>query len=148
MLVLHTGSALDKLRESGRVVALVHRELKKEIVPGITTKYLNDLAEEIMLSEKALPAFKGYKQYPFATCCSVNEEIVHGFPNDRKLLEGDLLTVDVGVLKDGYISDAAFSIGVGKVKKETTDLIEASYEALDCAISAIKEGVTIGRAHV
>ena len=144
LVVIHTSSDLERLRESGRVVALVHRELKKKIVPGITTLELEKIAEKIIISEKGMPAFKGYKGFPFCTCCSINEEIVHGFPSNRKLEEGDLISVDVGVLKDGFYGDAAFTVGVGKISREKNDLIEATENALNAAISVVRDGVTTG----
>lgn len=144
MVVVKTSSELNRLRESARIVALVHGELKKLIVPGVTTLELERVAKEIIRQEEGVPSFLGYKGYPHVICSSINEQIVHGFPNDRKLLSGDVLSIDVGVLKDGYHGDAAFTVGVGTITKPTKKLIRASYKALDHAVSAVKEGTTVG----
>ena len=144
MVVTHTSSDLDKLRESGRIVALVHRELAELVVPGISTLELDSIAEKIILSEGGLPAFKGYRGFPFCTCCSTNEVIVHGFPTSKELVEGDLLSIDVGVYKNGFYGDAAFSTGVGTISVEKQELLDVSRMALNGAILEIKEGVTVG----
>lgn len=144
MVVIHTSSDLDKLRESGRIVALVHRELTKLVTPGITTLELDNFAEKIIRSEGGLPAFKGYRGFPFATCCSTNEVIVHGFPNNKKLNEGDILSIDVGVLKNGFYGDAAITVGVGSVGSSNKQLMNASKKTLEAAIAIAKEGVTTG----
>lgn len=144
MVIIHTSSELDKLRESARIVALVHRELKDMIAVGITTMDLEVKTREIIYKERGLPAFIGYRGFPYALCCSLNDVIVHGFPDVRKLQEGDILGIDVGVLKNGCYGDAAFTIGVGKISKEDTALIKATEEALSNAVSVIREGVTTG----
>lgn len=144
MVVIHTSRDLDKLRESGRIVALVHEELQKIITPGISTLDLDNAAEKIILSEGGLPAFKGYKGYPFATCCSVNATIVHGFPNKYILKNGDIISVDVGVLKNNFYGDAAFTVGVGEINTEKKRLIDTARNALNAAILNVKEGVTTG----
>jgi len=144
LVVTHTSSDLYKLRESGRIVALVHKELQKLVAPGISTLELDSVAEKIILAEGGVPAFKGYRGFPFCTCCSTNEVIVHGFPNVRKLEDGDILSVDVGVLKDGFYGDAAFTVGVGSIDENKQDLIDVSQMALNGAILEAKEGVTTG----
>ena len=144
MVVIHTSRDLDKLRESGRIVALVHEELQKIITPGISTLDIDNAAEKIIISEGGLPAFKGYKGYPFTTCCSVNDTIVHGFPNKQTLKNGDIISVDVGVLKNSFYGDAAFTVGVGEISIEKKKLIDTARNALNAAILNVKEGVTIG----
>ena len=133
MVVIHTNSELDKLRKSGRIVALVHEKLKESIRPGISTLDINNIAEKIIMSENGLPAFKGYRGYPFATCCSVNATIVHGFPSKYILKDGDILSVDVGVLKEGFYGDAAFTIGIGNISTNAKRLIDTSKNALNAA---------------
>ena len=144
MVVIHTSRDLDKLRESGRIVALVHQELTKIVVPGVSTLELDNFAEKLIRSENGLPAFKGYRGYPFSICCSVNEIIVHGFPNKKELKEGDIISLDVGVLKDSFYGDAAITLAVGKINETKQRLIDASKKALNAAISAAREGVTTG----
>ncbi len=144
MVVIKTSSELDKLRESARIVALVHRELKKLIVPGITTMYLDKVTREIISQEGGVPGFLGYMRYEYAICASVNNVIVHGFPNVRKLEEGDVVSIDVGVLKDNYFGDAAFTVGVGEIGTEVQDLIHTTKLALNRAILNVREGTTTG----
>mgnify|MGYP003583224173 CR=1 FL=1 len=144
MVVIHTSSDLDKLRECGRIVALVHKELTKLVAPGITTLELDNIAEKLITAEEGTPAFKGYRGFPFATCCSPNDVIVHGFPNRRKLEEGDILSLDLGVLKNGFYGDAAITVGVGSISDDRQQLIDASKKTLEAAISIAKEGVTTG----
>ena len=144
MVVIYTSSELEKIREAGKVVAKVHRELKKLVEPGITTSFLDKVAKELIEEAGCIPAFLGYQGFPYTICASVNEVIVHGFPDVRKLQEGDLLSIDVGAIKEGYYSDAAFSCIVGEGTEESKQLLNASEEALNAAISVIKEGVTTG----
>ena len=144
MVVIHTSSELDKLREVGKIVASVHKELKKLVEEDITTLELDRVAKKLIEQNNAKPAFLGYQGYPYTTCISVNEVIVHGFPNVRKLKNGDLLSIDVGAIKDDYYGDAAFSCIVGEGTEESKQLLDASEGALNAAISVIKEGVTVG----
>lgn len=143
--IVHTSSGLVKLRESGRVVRLVHNELKKIIAPGVTTLELEEVAEEIIAKEGGVPSFKGYRGFPHSICASINEEIVHGFPSNRKLNHGDVLTIDVGVFKEGYHGDAAFMELVGcPISVDDVSLVLASRICLNKAIEHLKEGVTLG----
>jgi methionyl aminopeptidase len=144
MVVIHTSSELEKLRESGRIVALVHQELKKLIKEGITTLELDTVAKELIVACGGVPAFLGYRGFPFTICASVNEVIIHGFPNDRKLKDGDVVSIDVGVIKNGFYGDAAFTMQVGEGTPEVQRLIEKSYDTLNEAVSVIKEGTTTG----
>ncbi len=152
MNIINTISEQDKLRENGRIVALVHQELKKIIKAGITTLEIDKVAEKVIRAEGALPAFKNYKGFPFCCCISVNEVIVHGYPNDKPLKSGDLITVDVGTYKEGFYGDAAFTVIVDDSKfilpskdiKIKRKLIKISELALDMAINYIKDGVTTG----
>ncbi len=144
MVIVKTSSELERLRESARIVAVVHRELKKLIVPGITTLYLDDVTREIISQEGGVPGFLGYRGYGYAICASVNNTIVHGFPNVRKLEEGDIISIDVGVVKNSYFGDAAFTTGVGKISADAQDLIDTTRRALNSAILNVKEGTTTG----
>lgn len=144
MVVVNTSSELAKLRESARIVAVVHRELKSLVEVGISTAELEAVAIEVIKQEGGVPAFMGYRGYPYALCCSLNNIVVHGFPDVRKLEEGDIIGIDVGVLKDGYYGDAAFTVGVGEISQEATDLIDTAWGALNEAISIVKEGTTTG----
>ena len=98
MIILKTPREIELLREAGRIVALVHEELKKAIVPGVTTKEIDKLAEKIIRDNNATPSFKGYGGFPGSVCTSVNEMVIHGIPGKLKLKEGDIISVDVGAL--------------------------------------------------
>ncbi|MBV5347779.1 type I methionyl aminopeptidase [bacterium] len=144
MVVVHSSSEQNKLREAGRIVALVHKELKQLIKVGISTLELDTVARDLIDREGGVPAFLGYKGFPFTICASVNRTIIHGFPNVRKLEEGDIVSIDVGVKKEGYYGDAAFSMQVGEGTEEIQRLIDTSNNTLNEAINVIKAGVTTG----
>ncbi len=103
------------MREANRIVALILAELEKEIAPGLTTLDLERKAESLCQKYKVKPAFKGYHGYPYILCCSVNEQIVHGFPSSRELQTGDILSVDMGVVYKGFYGDAARTFAVGEI---------------------------------
>lgn len=132
------------IRESSRIVALVHKELKSIIKPGISLLELNDKAEEIILSEGGIPTFKGYEGFPSSICASINDIMVHGIPTDKTLKEGDIISIDVGVKKEGWNGDAAFTIGVGKTSDKAKLLMETTKIALEESIKFAKPGITLG----
>src|SRR3990172_106731 len=107
MIVLKTPGEIELLRVVNRAVAEVLEEIKSKIVPGITTLELDELAERLLRERDCMPAFKGYRGYPKSICTSINEEVVHGIPDERKLREGDILSVDIGVEYRKYVADAA-----------------------------------------
>jgi methionyl aminopeptidase len=142
--VIHTSSNLKLLRDSASIVGKIHKELKKVVVPGIQTKELDSLAEEIIYSSNYLPAFKGYRGYPYTTCISVNNTIVHGFPSNYILRDGDVLSIDVGAYRTFY-GDAAFTMIVGEANnKIDTLLVKTTESCLMKAIGIAKEGTTVG----
>ena len=113
------------MREAGRILALVHENLAKEIKPGMSTLDIDRLGEEMIRSYGCIPSFKNYCGYPASICVSVNEEVVHGIPNAKRILqEGDIVSLDAGVIYKGYHSDAARTIGVGEISQEAQLLIE------------------------
>ena len=118
------------MRRAGRIVSKLLKLMEKETKPGVTTQQLDEIAEAFVRSEGAQPAFKGYYGYPATICASVNEEVVHGIPGKRVLKEGDVIGVDVGVILDGFYSDAARTFAVGKVDPESQRLIDVTREAL------------------
>lgn len=130
MIPLKSEKDLQMLRKSGKILANVLRRIQKSIKPGITTVEINYLTEELVLKESALPAFKGYKGFPAAICTSINEEVVHGIPCERKLREGDVISLDLGINFEGYFSDAAVTLAVGKVNSKVKKLIEVTKRAL------------------
>jgi methionyl aminopeptidase len=128
------------MKDAGRIVAQAHREIKIAIRPGITTLELNKIAEEVILSNGARPAFKGYQGFPASICTSVNEEVVHGIPSLRKLENGDIISIDIGAEKNGYYADSAITLPVGDVSDEALELIRITKEALFYGISKAVSG--------
>lgn len=126
MVIIKTPEQIEGIRKSCKIVAYVLTELEKLVKPGVTTAGLDTIAEHLTRECGALPGFKGYKGFPFSICASVNEQIVHGFPNDSPLQEGDILSIDFGILKDGWYGDSALTIPVGAVSAETIRLIEVT----------------------
>lgn len=144
-VILKTSTELNKIRTSGRILGVVLKELKRMILPGVTTLQLEKAAEEIIGSFGAEPSFKNYRGYPYSICTSINNEIVHGFPSERELLFGDVISVDCGVLHDGYHADAAFTKLVGHTSNKLLEqLITTTDECLQLAIEVTKAGVTTG----
>lgn len=118
------------MRASGRIAAAAQEAVRREIRPGVTTKYLSDVAEETIRSMGAVPNFKGMYGFPAAICASVNEEVIHGIPSNKKILqEGDLISIDLGALLDGYHSDTAMTYPVGEVSAEDAKLIAVTRES-------------------
>lgn len=132
---------IDSMKKGGKIAALVLDAVKKAIRPGITTRQLDQITEEIIAKHNAKPSFKGFGGYPAATCVSINDEVVHGIPSDRRLVEGDIVGIDVGVYYQGLHSDTAITVGVGKIKPEAQKLMDTTQESLMLAIAAIKPGV-------
>ena len=121
-------------------MAEVFQKLKKVVAPGITTRELDQIAEEIILSKGATPAFKGYRGFPASLCTSINEEVVHGIPGQRRLEEGDIVSLDVGTKLNGYFGDGAITLPVGEVDDEVQKLIEVTEKALRIGIGKAKIG--------
>ena len=146
MIIIKSKREVDSLRRSNKIVAHVFREIKKMVRPDITTKELDREAERLIRSRGGIPAFKGYRpvgyrsKFPASMCISVNEEVVHGVPSPRKLKEGDIVSLDVGVLLDGYYGDAAITLPVGNVSEEAKRLIDVTERALYVGIEQSKVG--------
>mgnify|MGYP001467925265 CR=1 FL=1 len=130
MIVCKSESELKLMREAGRIVAETHRLLAKAIRPGVTTKQLDQMAEEFIRSQGAIPSFKGYNGFPASICASVNEELVHGIPSDRKLKEGDIISIDIGAQFEGYHGDSAWTYPVGEVSETARRLLEVTERSL------------------
>ena len=149
MIIRKTASEIEKMRQAGRVVAEVLGRMRQWIRPGVTTKELNELAEALILDRGGIPSFKGYppgSQHPFeaSICASVNEELVHGIPSARALREGDIISVDVGVILDGYHGDAAMTYPVGAISAGAQRLLEVTEGALCAGIAAATLGNRAG----
>jgi methionyl aminopeptidase len=141
MVILKSPQEVDKLRHANQIVARILKRLKKEVKPGVTTLDLDGLAEKMTLDADAKPAFKGYRGFPFALCASVNDQVVHGFPNKKPLKTGDILSIDFGVLVDGYYGDSAVTIAVGEISDVAKRLMRVTEEALYLGIAkAVPDG--------
>lgn len=157
MIIIKSKQEIDIMRQGGKILASVLLALEKEVKPGVTTQYLDEFAEKMIYKNGALPAFKGYQGFPNALCASVNEEVVHGLPSERKLAEGDIIGLDLGVIfppercsscsmmggcgqQRGMYADAAITVAVGRVSPEAEKLIKAAKGALEVAIDLVKPG--------
>jgi len=140
MIVIKTTSEIDAMRESNKLVAHVLNRIREESKTGVTTKHLDELAEDLALQNNALPGFKGYKGFPASICASVNDEVVHGIPNNSPLANGDILSVDFGILLNGWYGDAAITIPIGEISPEAEKLVKVTEECLYRGIEAVKPG--------
>jgi len=140
MIPLKSEKELQMLERSGEILGFVMRELEGKIRAGVRTREIDALAEELVRAKGALPAFKGYQGFPATVCTSVNEEIVHGIPSDRIIAEGDILGLDLGVNYQGYFSDAAITLAIGKVPAKVKKLIEVTRIALAEGIKEARAG--------
>jgi methionyl aminopeptidase len=144
MVYLRDRTEIDAIRASAQLVARTLEMLGSEVKPGVTTGELDRLAERFIRDHGARPAFKGYRGFPASICPSVNEEVVHSIPGDRRLNPGDIIGVDVGVEKDGYFGDAAFTFPVGEVSDEAKRLLQVTKESLVLGIEQARAGNRIG----
>ncbi|MDH4222972.1 MAG: type I methionyl aminopeptidase [candidate division Zixibacteria bacterium] len=144
MIELKSQREINIIRQNGSIVASTLSYLKEKIKPGIKTIELDCWAEELIRSKNAIPAFKGYRGFPGNICVSVNEEVVHGIPGKRVLREGDIVSVDVGVLKDGFYADGARTFPVGEVSPEAKKLMEVTRNSLEAGIAQARSGNRIG----
>lgn len=140
MIILKSPAEIDIMAANGAILKECFEFAFDFIGPGKTRGQLDGKIEEIIRSHGARPAFKGFQGFPAATCVSVNEEVVHGIPGDQKFENGDIVGLDIGVLKDGYYADAARTIPVGGISKEAQRLLEVTQEALDLGIAQAKSG--------
>ncbi|MCM0082680.1 type I methionyl aminopeptidase [Geomonas sp. Red32] len=134
MIVLKSPAEIEKMASAGRIVAEVLAGLREMVAPGVTLLELDAYSEREALKRKAKPAFKGYSGFPFSLCCSVNEQVVHGFPSARVLKPGDIVSLDYGVVYDGFYGDAAITVAVGAVSESASRLLKATEESLYRAI--------------
>lgn len=144
MVILKQPDEIDQARASSRIVAEVLSVLREKVKPGVTTRELDQIAEEVTEKRGARPAFKGYRGYPHSLCASVNEEVVHGMPSGRVLQEGDIIGLDFGVLYHGFYGDAAITLPVGRVSEEAVRLMRVTEESLYAAIDQAASGNRLG----
>src|ERR1041384_6576632 len=134
MIIGKSKRELEKMRAAGRLAGLVLQALRSLVKPGVTTIEIDREAEKMIRDAGALPTFKGYNGFPYSICASVNEQIVHGFPSNYKLNDGDIFSIDVGVTLEGFVGDTATTVPVGKVSEERLRLIRVTQECLERAI--------------
>jgi methionyl aminopeptidase len=140
MIHIKTPAEIETMRQSNRLVARTLQKLREAVKPGVTTKELDQIAERAIRAGGGEPAFKGYRGYPASLCVSINEEVVHGIPDSRSLREGEIVSMDLGALLNGYYGDAAITVPVGTVSEEATKLLEVSQEALVKGIEQATHG--------
>ncbi len=142
-IVLKAPWELALMRRSNRLVAETLQALARRVAPGVTTLELDRFAEAYLLAHGARPAFKGYRNYPFTLCTSINEQVVHGLPSARILEEGDVLSLDMGAVIEGYYGDSAITVPVGRISPEAERLLRVTRECLDHAIAAARRGARL-----
>lgn len=144
-VVCKSAAEIAKMRRSGRIVRQVLNAVEAAVAPGVSTMDLERIAEKKIQELGAKPAFKGYYDYPCVLCTSVNEQIVHGIPSEKRVLqEGDIVSIDCGVVLDGFYGDSAITVPVGKVQPEVEKLLEVTQRSLQRAIDATVVGNTVG----
>ena len=144
MITLKSQREIELLKIAGNIVYQTHQYLKPYIKEGITTKELDKLAEDFIRSKDATPSFKGYEGFPSTLCTSINSEVVHGFPSDRQLKNGDIISIDIGACYKGYHGDSAWTYTVGEVDEKTKQLLEDTEKSLFVGLEQVKPGNRIG----
>jgi methionyl aminopeptidase len=140
MIIIKSSREIEQLRKPSAIVAEVLQRLRKAVVPGVTTRELDQITEDVILARGAIPAFKGYRGYPASLCASINEQVVHGIPNHRRLEQGDIISLDVGASLNGYFGDAAITLPVGTVEPEAERLLKVTEQALTLGIEQARKG--------
>ena len=144
MIICKSAAEIEKLRRSGHLVREILEEMREQVKPGVTTMDLEKFAEHRLTKADAKPAFKGYRGYPCCLCASVNEQIVHGIPSNRRLNEGDIISLDLGVIIDGYYGDSAMTVPVGAISESLQRLLRVTEESLQLAIDKARVGNRLG----
>jgi methionyl aminopeptidase len=143
MIVCKSPAELERMKAANQVVAEVLAALREAVRPGVTTGDLDALAESRIRAAGAEPAFKGYHGFPATICASVNEEVIHGIPSGRELVEGDVISIDLGAVLDGYYGDSAITVPVGPVTERAAELLRVTEESLHRAIGQVRIGARI-----
>ena len=142
-IVLRSQAEIDKLRRANQLVARVLAELRAMVAPGVTTKDIDEVAEARVLEAGGKPAFKGYHGYPATVCTSINEQVVHGIPSTRPLVTGDIVSIDMGAVLEGYYGDCAVTVPVGETTPAAAELLKVTEESLFRGIDAVKPGARV-----
>jgi methionyl aminopeptidase len=141
VIVCRSTAELERMRTAGRLVGDVLTQVAARVAPGVSTADLDELAEKLIADAGATPAFKGYHGYPATICASINDEVIHGIPSARRVLnEGDIISIDIGASIDGYYGDSAVTLPVGQVSEEAATLLRVTDEALHKAIERVRAG--------
>ena len=127
---IKTSAEIDILRKAGKILASIIRELESSLKSGMTTKDIDAVAEGLIRRANVLPAFKGYRGFPGCACVSVNEEVVHGIPGSKVVKDGDVVSIDVGIIHEDYYSDTAVTVGIGRIEEKYNKLLEVTRESL------------------
>ena len=149
-ITIKSADELKHMLEAGQIIARTKAKIIEAVEPGVETRELDSIAEHTIRGMGAVPSFKGYKPgmasyaFPATICASINDEIVHAIPNERKLKEGDILSVDVGAIYGGMHADSAFTVGVGEISEEAQRLIDATKDSLDEGLARVRAGGRIG----
>ncbi|GAK40358.1 methionine aminopeptidase [Paenibacillus sp. TCA20] len=143
-VILKTKEEIGYMREAGRILKACHRRIESMLTPGITTQAIDNFVEYFLAEQGATPEQKGYKGYPYAICASVNEIVCHGFPSDTALVNGDVVTIDMVVNKDGWLADSAWTYAVGKTDAKTARFLKRTEKAMQQGIAQALPGKTVG----
>lgn len=144
MIHIKTNNEIELMRESALLVGLAIAEVVKRVKPGVTTSFLDKVADEFIRDNKATPSFKKFKGYPFASCMSVNDAVVHGFPGNATLKEGDVVSVDIGVYKNAFHGDSAYTLAIAGTAEDTLNLMKVTKESLCVGIEKATTGNRVG----
>ncbi len=144
MIICKSREEIEKMRRSARLVSQLLEEVHELVRPGVSTMELERYIEKRLSQFGAKPAFKGYRGYPCCLCTSVNEEVIHGIPSNRRVKEGDILSLDTGVVVDGYYGDSAITVPVGQISESARNLMRVAQEALELAINKARLGYRVG----
>jgi methionyl aminopeptidase len=143
MIVCRSRGEIELMRAANQLVARVLGEIARGVAPGVTTRELDELAEARIREAGAVPAFKGYHGFPASLCTSVNDQVVHGIPSARVLVEGDIVSLDLGAVLDGYYGDSAVTVPVGRISATAAELLRVTREALHVAIERVRPGARV-----
>jgi methionyl aminopeptidase len=143
-IIIKSSAEIAAMRRAGSVVASILKTLSKEIKAGMTTSQLDDIAVREIARYGAIPSFKGYIGFPATLCVSINEEIVHGIPGERKIREGDIVSLDFGAKVDGFHGDAALTVGVGNMSPQAKQLLDTTMGSLEAGINVARDGARLG----
>jgi methionyl aminopeptidase len=144
-IVIKSEGEIAIMRQAGRIVGEVLEMLVNRLRPGLVTRELDEIVRAECKKRNVIPAFLGYHGYPAAVCVSINDEVVHGIPGDREIMDGDIVSIDLGCIHKGFVGDAAVTAGVGNVSPEAQQLIEVTQEALNRAIAVARAGARMGQ---